>query len=423
MNYFKTFKNSFLRHPVFSLFILHTLFVIILIFFMTMFTNFKSEFYLEDDGYYDIGKRFYYGISSIFHQYRPPGIPLILSLLNFFPMKLQPYFRIVITQAITLCSILLAFKIYSDILPKKLITYGLIISLFNPLYIWWASIRSSPETYLTVFLGLVILACLKLKNGGKLIQWTNFCLIIIISLLFKPVLFLIPFFFFIFYLIHKKYKLSLKSLLIFLICLFCLKIILELSKRPNSLEYGVSSMMVDAFLTETIFETGRMGYYLDEKDFKGEKSFEENINVKITQWTEKYESTHHSYKTFQIIYDFFKDKAVFVILSKVLSPIYFISVADSSGKTIFNFILNTSIIIFSITGLYRSRKKLKEEIDMIVIVFIGSYFVYFLVQSSARYCIPILFYISVFASASINNYIRKYRHQPELSAQIINPTS
>jgi 4-amino-4-deoxy-L-arabinose transferase-like glycosyltransferase len=404
-------KNSFLKHPVAGLFIIHSLIIVILILIVKTFLHLPNYFFLDDDGYYLIGKNYFNKIAPLSHQFRTPGIPFLLSFLNYFSTGVQPFIRISITQLFNLLNIYLAYKIFTNILPQKIIIWGLLISLFNPLYLWWACIRSSPETYLTMFLGLVIYYTLRLQHERKLRYCLILLIIILLSILFKPVLFLIPFFLFVYLFFNKNRKIAVGLLTIFIVSLLSFKIIMDYSTPKNAFAYGVNAIMVDTYLTQNILNSGRFGhyYYLSEQNTLGNTSNFENINTKVSMWLKEYEEKNHNFNSLQTVIAFLKENTGMVILSKLFNPVYFISIAETTSKSIFNLIVNITVLFICISNLKKTKKQFSVDINLIVIIFIGFYFPYFINSASARYFIPILFYISVFAGVSINKRVEKLK--------------
>lgn len=390
-------KKHFFDHPVISLFVAHTLLILLFVIFIMNYSRLPGNFLLIDDGYYLIGKNFFEGNSSLSHQFRGPGIPLLLSSLNFFPAAVHPYLRLLITQLITLLNIYLGFKIFSNFFSKNAVIMGSLIALFNPLYIWWACVRSSPEIYITAFLGLVIIASLKLLGKSKSLYFSFLIVLIPTSLLFKPVLFLIPLFLLIYFFLYKRYKLLFAALFLFLVCIFSLKIVIDYTRPVNGFAYGDNVIMFDAFFTESVLKSGKLGFYQGGGEKAEENSNTQYIYSNINRWTAEYIAKYHTTDPFKMNVEFIKEKAGIVFLSKLLNPIYFISFADSTTKTIFNFVINIVILSMAFMGFKKIRKEYNQQINLLLFIFIGYYSVYFLTTSIARYFIPLLFYISIFA--------------------------
>lgn len=405
-----SFLNRFSNHlyykrPVATLFAIHCVVVFSLVILVKSILHLPYDFLLWDDGYYETGKNFYNG-ASLLHQYRNPGIPLLLSILNIFPGVIQPFLRLIITQFFTLLSIYFGFKIFTNILNPKAVVWGLIIALFNPLYLWWACIRSSPEVYLTTFLGAIIFFLMKLDNKWDLKSIMILTILIIVSLLFKPVLIFIPLAVGCLYFLHKKYKIGAKYFLVFIICAVPFKWMSDISKPPGDYSYGVKSFMVDPLLTQSVLDSGKFGYYIGGGPVSLHHS--QGINLKVSDWIIKYrEKNNNSYSTLQTCVDFIKDNPGVFVLSKILSPVYFISIADTTRKSLVNLIINSVVLIFAIQSIRILKKNHSEQVILILCVFLGHYFIYFLIQSCARYYIPISFYFSIFAGLSVTNLLSK----------------
>lgn len=404
------YKNYLLKYPVTSLCIFHSFFLILLIIFVKLIFHVPDYFFLKDDWAYVVGKDFFEGRASLFHQSGPPGFPALLSLFNFLPVFIHPYLRILISEILTLLNIYLAYKIFSNILPREAIFWGLIIALFNPLYLWWACLKTGGEIFIVTFLGLVIFASFKLINHRLWFHSSILLIVILISLFVKPVLFLIPFFLAIYFLLYRKYKIVIASTLIFLISLFSMNIVMEVSKPLKGLSYGVINFMVDPIFTKVLLNTGKLGYYADGIIQEDQKS--DNFGYEFSQLKNKYESIDNTDSTNQIMIDFIKHNIGTVLLSKLLNPLYFISLSNTTVTTISLFLINVSILFLSALNIKRLKRYYPQQITLLIFIFLGYYFVYFLVHALARYSIPILFYISVFCGRSINNWISKVRLKP-----------
>lgn len=369
-----------------------------------------AYFFLMGDsfgGAYEIGKSFFEGKGSVLHQWAPPGIPVVLSLLNFFPEIIHPYLRILISEILTILNMYLAFKIYSKILSQKAIICGLIVSLFNPLYIWWVCLRAGPDIYIAVFLGLIIYSTLNLINNKITFHLYILLFTIPISLLFKPVLFLIPLFLILYFFINKKYKLSLASTFILIISIFSLKITMDVSNPVKGPTYAPTTFMIDPIFTDVLFHTGKFGYY--NEDMPEETQNPQSYLYKFDKTLKEYNSKDYSDSEISIIMHYASENIGYLLLSKLLNPLYFISVSNTTQKTLFLLVLNSAILSLSILNLKRLKKYFPEQISKITFVFLGYYFVFFLVHSCARYSIPLLFYISVFSGVSIYNWIGKIK--------------
>lgn len=394
-------KNIVDKNPVKSLIILHFLAIALMVIIVKMILHKPGSFFLEDDGYYAIGKDFFYGVSGLSHHFRTPGIPLVLSLLNFFPLILHPYLRVLIAELLTFCNIYLAFRIFSPFFPNKVIIFGLLLSLFNPLYIWWACIRSAPEIYITTILGLIILVSVNLSNKFVWYYIVTLIVLIPISLMFKPVMFILPLFISFFFIVHKKYVTALYLFIVFIICLGTLKFISDFTKPSEGLSYGENTLMFEVFFTEAMLKTGNLGYNQGGGELPEKNSNTEYIYKNIREWTDDYKAKNQNTGLISMNKEFIMEKPGMTILSKLFNPLYFLSFTDSTSKTIFMFAINFPIVVFSFITIKKTGKAYPEQMSLLIYIFIGFYFVYFLTTSIARYFIPMLFYLSVFTGVTI----------------------
>jgi hypothetical protein len=407
MNLTVKLKDLLFKHPVTILSILHVSLIVLLILIMKIVFHLPDNFFLSDDhfgGPYIMGKNFFEGRSSLLHQYIPPGIPALFSLLNFFPENFHPYLRIVISEIFTILCILLVFKIYSDILSRKAIIYGLMVALFNPLFLWSAALRSRPDIYMAVFLGLIIYSALKLINGKSSFHYFMLLFIVSISVFFKPVLFLIPLLLALSFLLRKKYKLVLACTLIFVISVISLKISLDIAKPREGLPYGIYEFMVEPIITDVFIHTGKLGFY--DNDIPDTAQSSENFLSKYNQTMHEYALKYNN-NPVQSVINYSKENAGILILSKILHPFFFISLSNTTLKTFSLLFLNSVILILCFINMKRTSKFYPEQISILVFTFLGYYLLYFLILGCARYFIPILIYISVFSGVSINNWITK----------------
>jgi hypothetical protein len=319
---------------------------------------------------------------------------------------MHPYLRLFISQLITLLNIYLGYKIFSNFLYKKAVVVGLLIALFNPLYIWWGCVRSGPEIYITVFLGSIIYFSVKLLKKNQGFYLIPLFILIPFSLLFKPVLFLIPLFMLIYFSVYKKYKIVPSLLLLFILSITSLKIIIDYTKPINGLAYGDKTIMFDAFFTEIFLKTGQLGFYQGGGNKPIANSNTEYIYSNINRWTTEYTTKYHNDDPIKMNLEFIKEKAPIILISKFLNPIYYISFADSTVKTVFNFVINTTILTLSFVSLKRIKKKYPAQSVLLFFIFMGCYSVYFLTTSIARYFIPVLFYFSIFAGVYITEKLK-----------------
>ncbi len=407
MSLLNSIKNISSRYPIFFLFILHTLFVALIVLFLRVFVHLPADFFLSDDGYYTLGKNFFYGYTSLWHQFRGPGIPIILSPLNFFPDFLHPYLRILVTQLFTFINIYLAFKILSRFLTQNVIFWGLIISLFNPLYLWWACLKLSPEVFVTTFLGLIIFISLQLLEKNKIALWIALFIIMLISMLFKPVFFLIPLSLTIYFLKNKKFKSAIVALFLFSYSLLILTAFMVYTKPLHGHSYGDDQLILDAFFTESLLQTGQLGFYQGGGPVPEKNSNMEYCYTKIDQWRAEYELKNDKSNPIKMNIEFIKEKAGIIFLSKLFNPIYFISMADTTNKTILNFVINSIIIFVSLKYFLKVKKDFPQQLILMLFIFISLYCTYFLTTAIARYFIPILFYFAVFSGMAVIHLIQK----------------
>jgi hypothetical protein len=144
-------------------------------------------------------------------------------------------------------------------------------------------------------------------------------------------------------------------------------------------------------------KSGRIG----AERIYGQTSNEFVTNKLMTEWFENYFITHPNVSMLELNYQFIKDNMGMFLLSKLVSPLFFISLSNSTGKTLFNFVLNGLFVVIAYLGFRKVSSDKKIYASMILTSLLSYYLVYFLNASYGRYGIPFLFFFMPFAGIYI----------------------
>jgi len=360
-----------------------------------------GSFYLVDDGYYRISRMLFHGEIGLWGIIIGPGLPFILQFLHIFPEALHPYLRIILSFLVNAGIISIAYEIFRRVVGKQELIMGLLIAIFNPLYVWWCILRFSPELFITFFLGLSILLYLKYAETGSRKYVYYLFLILPVSIFFKPVLFLIPLFAAAMFIKRSKF-IVFSSLILFVTCIVFLYFYVNITKNPDNpkLSYRGFENIIFIYQIESIMKTGRIGAERDYV-FSDSTSNEFLTNKLMGEWFEIYYKTHPEVNMIELNYEFIKENLGMFLLSKLLSPLFFISFSDSTGKTLFNLVSNGLCIAAAYLGFRRIKGDKKKFAIFIVISLLGYYFIYFLNASYGRYGVPFVFLFTPFAGMYI----------------------
>jgi hypothetical protein len=401
--YTKKVKNifDFLSHsPVNSVFLLYSVFFIIIICILVFLIHKPMDFFLKDDGYYTLGKLFFDGKISLAHQYRGPGFLLLFASFNYFPEYMHPYLRLIVTFAFIYANLLIASNLFDNILTRKQIFIGLLISVFNPVFIHF-TIKSTPEIYLILFLGLIILFYKKFVNELKIKNFVVVLFVVVIATFFKPVFFIIPALLFFHCIIMGKFKKLIISLIIFIIVALAANISFSKYTKfygKNSKSYGIEDVLVPTFIPVAIMKTGELNMGTKVETLQ---SNQDQSNYLIgfeyfKNWLSKYYQENEDSSEIKLVYYFIKENYLMFFFVKIISPVMFISFASSTEETILCFFINIIFIYLSIVSIKRVFKKYKSDILIILFSLLGYAFVFFLSFSYIRYSVPFMFYFSIF---------------------------
>lgn len=409
------------KNPVWIPFILYTIFILIVIFVVKVILKNPSDFLMLDDGYYTIGKKFYEGKMSLINSGRPLALPLLFSSYNLFPDVVQPFVRLSVTMVFVFININLIYKIFSNISNNEEIFIGLLIALFNPVNIHF-TIKSTPEVYITTFFLLVVYWYYKLINYKS---WNYFFLIalsIIISIFFKPVLFIIPIFLLIFNFIFKIKKLNLKTSLLIILSIIFLIVnnrisYIEDKQYYNGLSYGALNIIGATFLPRVMFNTGRFSLdaYDDVLQNNPGKSNVEQVRKLFEDWSREYREKNPVFSESNMVMHFIIDNKFEFVLSKILNVFFFTSLASNMAETLMNFGISCLLIIFSFLGLRKKMKVNKELCCLIIFCLIGYFSIHFIAFGYARYSLPFMFLLTPFTGTIIYNFFIKEKAAVENS--------
>jgi hypothetical protein len=390
----------------------YSIFILAIVFLLIVFKKVSPDLFLASDDYYIMGKEFFYNGSSLFHHFRAPLLPLLLSILNFFSLDFQPYVRVLMTLTFVYANTILAQKIFESFLSNKHIFIGLFIALFNPLHIHW-TLKCTPEIYITTFLGLIIYCLIKYLKTEKWYYIILLFMLIFLATNLKPVFPFISITILLISMASRRMKFIILSIGFVLFSIITQLTVMAYTKTLSDpkYQYGKSDLIGNYFLVPAMLEARRFEFGSNEKLIinNPEKSVYAIGTKNYTLWCDNYYLSHPDASTYQMVFDFVKDNPGKVIVTKILSPIFFISLASSSTETISNLIINLSVIILSIVGLRTIFKDNTRKILIILSVLIGYYLTYLVAFSYARYSVPVMFYLSIPVGISISILYHKIK--------------
>ena len=386
--YFNDNDNS----PVSIVFLLYFAFLSVFVFTYIIIMHKDPVFFLNDDGYANLGKYYFEGRISLSHLSRNPGLIFLFSFFNYFPESLHPFLRL-----------------FKNLLSKRQLLIGLLISVFNPVYLHF-TIKSTPEVYLTFFIGLIIFFYMKYINDLKIRYLVYAIFFSCIAMLFKPVFFAIPVFLFLHGILIKKLKYLFIPTIIFSVTVLISFFLATSFTKPLDEQFNyitVENIVTPTYLPKAILQTKQLNLGTREEDLTINK---ENSNYLIVMdsyynWLNSYQKKNNNYSDASIILDFIKDNYFMFFLVKIISPITFISLSSSTKETVMNLFLNIFLIVLCIASIKKIYKEHKNDILIILCVILGYSFAFFLSASYIRYSLPFVFYFFPFSGILINNFL------------------
>jgi 4-amino-4-deoxy-L-arabinose transferase-like glycosyltransferase len=407
----KTSVNFIYNNPVFSLSIFLSVLILLFVCFVQLYLHRPATLFLFGDGYYERGKEIFIGnFSVIFHNRYWPGISFLYSWFNFFPSNLHPYLRIFTSLVFMYGNISIAKTIFSKILNQKEFFWAGIISFSNPLIIHWI-IKTTPEVYVTFFLGLVFL--LYKKN----IQSTNFKSVILlittlfIAMLIKPVFLVIPFVFLIYAFYIKRRQLIFFFSLIFISVIFIYLLFQPLTRTSSGMSYGKNDFIISVYFTNSIIKSGRYAKETVKRKNNDTTSNRFQAQRDANKWvlSKNYSGSISKVSENTIIFTFIKENFWHVIRAQLFKPLFFFSLADRVFESYCYLVIN-SILIFLAFFRIRSWYHLnKQEPTILILVLLGYSILYWLVYSMNRYSFPVMFYIGFLGGSQFYQLLNQHR--------------
>jgi len=384
------------------LFAIHATFIIALLLVLQVFFDFDSTKLLSSDGYYATSKKVFEGEGSLTQAYRQPGLSILFLVMHFFPSSLHPYLRLALTLAFSFGNIYIAYLIFNQVMGSRAVFYGLLLSLFSPTYIHW-TLKSSPETYITFFLGIIVLAYLKFWRTHKKKYIFLLILTLVTSVFIKPVLLFVPLFVALCGFIIKGKRLIIVSILAFLIYAVLFPICLKSQKLEGQLHYGSEAPIETTYLIETILQTKRF----DNTPFKEHEMAEAPDTLKAAgAWIANYKKNYRHVNPIHMNMKFIKENFWLYVKTRILSVIFFIFLSDSPKETLLNVFVNLPVVAMSIYSLKQKFSLYRSQIVIILSALLGYAALYLVANPTEdRYSIPAMFYFSVFAGIAVEKAI------------------
>lgn len=365
-----------------------------------------SDLLLRDDCYYSISKDFVSG-GSLLHRFRGPFLPVIYSFLFFFPESFRPFLRLVLSMIFSVGVLLILFQITKDYLTDKQFFFGSLIFILNPVYIHWI-FRSTPEVYLSFFLGLFILCVINYFRTYKIYYLILASIVFILTFFIKPVFLFIPFALLVATIVIRSRRLVIYSSLLLIIGFWAYNIQERFThviypndtkKEERQFEYVhkifliEDSFWVDYVLKTKQFHKGTLYSYPIEHD-PGQA-----VRHWISDFFQKYPESNYIFMNIYFIYD----RPLLVLQKILISPLFYFSMSARTIETFIKLaftIVSLSLSILGIKIVLKTPGHTKEVIIIMAII-TGYILLHLLTHAMNRYSMPVLPYLYVWGGTTL----------------------
>lgn len=392
------------------------IFIMLIMLFAVMFSGRDYiKLLLYGENYYNPAKSFVNG-STLLHKTRGPILPLIYSILFFFPQSMHPFLRLLISSTFSFGVIIILFKITKDYISEKQFFIGSLIFILNPGYNHW-TFKSAPEIYLGFFLGLFILTFIKYYKSGARKYLIYSILIFILSIFLKPTFLFIPFLL----LLTSIFIIKSKRIFIISLVLIILSLggyitfdrITEPKYDPRidnagswicGKNYGKTYLIMNSFWVDYVIKTKRFGALYKEwmEIYDG---WLKNFDKWMKTFYKKYPNSNYLFMNLYFIYD----KPLLFLQKLLVNPLFYFSMSGRPLETFIKLLVNIISLILSISGLKTILKnsKTKNEIILIVSIIAGYAMLHFITHATDRLSLPILPYLYVWGGISCLKFKKK----------------
>ncbi len=398
----KLFLSTADRYPVILLTTLFAIIILATVAILLFLAGYQSEFFLMDDGYYNLARVIFDGSAGIWHQRRYPGLPLLFTVLHIFPDFVHPLIRIYLTILTLGGSFFIGRKLLGNsVSNRRYFVLGIFV-LLNPLIIHW-SIKSAPEPFVTLFLGLILLLYRAQIFNSSLMTNVLLPVSIVVGIAVKPVFMLIPGFICLYYLIKKNQKLFFTNLVIAVIVIMGFISLKSLTRMEQSVaksdSYGTNDLLATSFLIKVLLENPPDEVYKTQYNTGLYKNLMLSKKVSILYDDYRigfYRNNPDAPETDYII-SYIKDNFGYWTLSKIMSPILFFTFSLTPQQVVLRSAITFIILFLAFRQLRKYHKEGGQEIEVFLVVLLGFSAVYFMTYSFTRYSFPVIFYLSMYA--------------------------
>lgn len=396
------------KQPVLILWLVYFMMVIATALGMLTLLHYPTSILLVDDGYYRIGNGFINGTENLLHNYRYPGLPLLYSVFCFAPDYLHPYLRLFLATLLFAINLLIARKIIGPHVTNRMFFFGGLFAILHPGSIHW-TIKSTPELYITCVLGLIIVFFRNYAQEGKALTLVGLAASLMAGILIKPVFLMIPPVLLVYYAIRKNRKLVLASaIILFTTIAFFLvfqRLTAPIATPKEKATYGVGDLLATTYLLPAYQQTGNVYFGSQPELMKNspEKSNYATVRKMFREWREQYFLSNPEASEKQFVLDFIKANFWGLLLSKVISPLWFFTLGSTAGEMVLNTCISILILTLSVLQIRKWYFSNPESYNQLVVIFLGFALIYFITFSYARYSYPILFFLSFYSGIWITS--------------------
>lgn len=378
------------KNTVFTVFFVHSAIITAALIFMIFTGKDYVDYLLRDDGYYRIAAQF---LSGKFCAGFGPGLPFIFMPIHLFPDSFHPFIRVLISQAVVLCILILLSRLTKDILSNRQFFLGALLVVLHPAFLHW-SFRTSIDLYLTLMLLGFILFFIKYDKERKYRYLVVSLLFFGFGVFIRPSFIIIPFFLIIAVLLFKKIRgliWPVIVLILFSTLTFYLNNMYIQKCRKGEIEItadtGRSIVIFHSFwLTKTILE--KKQFHKGTVDSYEPDNINENQISGARELMEQYDDDN----LFKMIGNYAKENPVIFGLKFLLSPVFYFSLASRQAESYLLLFITIGLFILSIKGIVHifRRGKHTRVILLILIIAAGYAVLHWITHSYSRYSLPLI---------------------------------
>jgi len=405
---FFMFITATRNRTVLSIFLLHTLIMLIILIALIITGKDYTVFILRDDGYYNLAANF---LKGDFFSKSPigPGLPAIFMPIHLCPAILHPFIRLIISQLAVFFILLTISKLTKKYLSNKQYLFGGFLIVLHPTFLHW-TFRTSVDLYLGLFLGCFILFFVRYFRKQRGVDLLLSFLFFAYGILIRPSFILIPVSLLISVLLFKHYRLLTRytiGLLVLTLGFFYLNnLYVGYNNTPDELkaETGRENILIGPFfLTETIIKTGEFHKAtIDKYNIDGKVVDSDYITTQV----HNFKNEHPNTGPISSVFVYGMENPDMFIAKYLLSPVFFFSL---SSREFMSYLLLFASIFWLLTSYKGLRNtfnvQTKPELLLILIILTGYFALHWLSHAYSRYSLPVIPYLFIWGGRYIDKLI------------------